>query len=173
MVYFLGDDLFAVYLRRGLPIGNLISQFWANCYLNRFDHFVIRCEPWGCPAYLRFVDDYPAVRERQVAVVDVERGRSLARLAALRLTIHEKKAQVKPTTQGIPFLGFTVYPTHRRLKRSKGITFRRKLRTMLKDYRATRLRRERIDCSVRGWLNHVRYGDTWGLRTAVLKGVRL
>ena len=114
---------------------------------------------------LLFGDNKAQMWEWRAAVIE--------RMASLRLTIHEQKAQVKPVTQGIPFLGFTVYPTHRRLKRSKGITFRRKLRTMLKDYRATRLRRERIDCSVRGWLNHVRYGDTWGLRTAVLKGVRL
>ena len=42
MVYFPGDDLFAVLRPRGLPIGNLTSQFWANVYLNPFDHFVKR-----------------------------------------------------------------------------------------------------------------------------------
>ena len=42
--------------RRGLPIGNLTSQFWANCYLSSFDHFVTReLRP---PAYLRYVDDF-------------------------------------------------------------------------------------------------------------------
>ena len=56
MVYFPGDDLFAVNRPRGLPIGNLTSQFWANCYLNEFDHFVTR--ELGCAAYLRFVDDF-------------------------------------------------------------------------------------------------------------------
>jgi retron-type reverse transcriptase len=34
MAWFPGDDLFAVTRPRGLPIGNLTSQFWANCYLN-------------------------------------------------------------------------------------------------------------------------------------------
>jgi RNA-directed DNA polymerase len=42
MVYFPGDDLFAALRPRGLPIGNLTSQFWANIYLNPFDHFVTR-----------------------------------------------------------------------------------------------------------------------------------
>ncbi len=42
MVYFSGDDLFAANRPRGLPIGNLTSQFWANCYMNEFDHFVTR-----------------------------------------------------------------------------------------------------------------------------------
>ena len=48
MVYFRDDDLFAVNRPRGLPIGNLTSQFWANCYLNPFDHFVKR--ELQCPA---------------------------------------------------------------------------------------------------------------------------
>ena len=55
MVYFPGDDLFAANRPRGLPIGNLTSQFWANCYMSSFDHFVNR--ELGCPAYLRSVDD--------------------------------------------------------------------------------------------------------------------
>jgi len=42
MVYFPGDDLFAVECPRGLPIGNLTSQFWANVYLNELDQRVNR-----------------------------------------------------------------------------------------------------------------------------------
>ena len=37
MRYFAGDDLFAAGRPRGLPIGNLTSQFWSNLYLNDFD----------------------------------------------------------------------------------------------------------------------------------------
>ena len=55
MVWFPGDDLFAASQPRGLPIGNLTSQFWANCYLNPFDHFVER--ELRCRGYVRYVDD--------------------------------------------------------------------------------------------------------------------
>ena len=41
MRFFEGDDLFAALRPRGLPIGNLTSQFWANVYMNPFDHFVV------------------------------------------------------------------------------------------------------------------------------------
>ena len=57
MVYFPGDDLFAALRPRGLPIGNLTSQFWANCYLNVFDHFVKR--ELGCPGYVRYANIFP------------------------------------------------------------------------------------------------------------------
>jgi RNA-directed DNA polymerase len=55
MVFFRGDDLLAAARPRGLPIGNLTSQFWANVYLSPFDHFVKR--ELGCGGYVRYVDD--------------------------------------------------------------------------------------------------------------------
>ena len=55
-VYFPGDDLFSAARLRGLPIGNLTSQFWANVYLNELDQFVKR--ELHVAAYLRYVDDF-------------------------------------------------------------------------------------------------------------------
>ncbi len=42
MTYFPNDDIFAANRPRGLPIGNLTSQFLANVYLNSLDHFAKR-----------------------------------------------------------------------------------------------------------------------------------
>jgi hypothetical protein len=170
MVYFAGDDLFAISRPRGLPIGNLTSQFWANCYLNEFDHFVNR--ELGCSAYLRYVDDFLLFAPDK-ATLQGWRTAVIERQARLRLTLHEGRAQVYPTTHGIPFLGFVVYPHHRQLKRRKGIDYRMRLRRMLTAYQRKRIGRAAIDHSVRGWINHVRFADTWGLRRTILKEVRL
>ncbi|MEZ4867196.1 MAG: reverse transcriptase domain-containing protein [Caldilineaceae bacterium] len=170
MVYFAGDDLFAINRPRGLPIGNLTSQFWANCYLNEFDHFVNR--ELRCSAYLRYVDDF-ALFAADKATLHSWRAAIIERLARLRLTIHEDRAQIYPTAHGIPFLGFVIYPEYRQLKRRKGIAYQQRLQGLLADYQAKRMGRDRIGHSVRGWLNHVRFADTWGLRQAILKAVRL
>ena len=90
----------------------------------------------------------------------------------MRLTIHPG-AQPRPVSDGIPFLGFVVYPTHRRLKRRKVVHFRRKLREQMRSYRAGALPADKVSASVLGWINHARYGDTWGLRRAVLREVVL
>jgi len=170
MVYFSGDNLLAANRPRGLPIGNLTSQFWANCYLSSFDHFVT-CE-LQCPAYLRYVDDFLLFGD-DTAQLREWRGAIIERLADLRLTIHEGSAQVRPSRHGIPFLGFVVYPTHRLLKRRKGIEYRRRLAGLMAAYRRREVGRAEVGSSVLGWINHVRYGDTWGLRRAILKDVRL
>lgn len=165
LVYFPGDDLFAACRPRGLPIGNLTSQFWANVYLNGFDHFVKR--ELRCPAYLRYVDDFILFSNDKHQLWDW-RAAVIERLARLRLTIHLDRAAPRPVVDGLPFLGFTVFPDHRRLKARKAISFRRKLKRLAADFAAGEVTFERVDASVQGWVNHVRYGDTWGLRRAVL-----
>lgn len=168
MVWFPGDDLTAAFRPRGLPIGNLTSQFWANLYLDDLDQFVKR--RLRCSAYLRYVDDFllfaddkPALWAWREAIID--------RLARLRLTLHEGRAQVYPVSEGVPFLGFRVYPDHRRLKSPRGHAFHRRLRRLVGRCHAGALPPARVTAAVQGWVAHAAHGDTWGLRRAVLSDV--
>jgi len=166
LVWFPGDDLFAPLRPRGLPIGNLTSQFWANCHLNPFDHFVKR--ELRCRDYLRYVDDFLLFAADKRTLWSW-RAAVVERLASLRLTLHAKSAHPKPVSEGIPFLGFIVFPTHRRLKRRTGIAYRRRFRALVTAYRAGEIPLDQVSASVRGWVNHARFGDTEGLRRAVLR----
>ncbi len=160
MVWFPGDTLLAACRPRGLPIGNLTSQFWANVYLNRFDHFVRR--ELKCRAYVRYVDDFLLFGD-DLEQLYAWRAAIIETMASLRLTIHEERAQVFPVSSGVPFLGFRLYPDHRRVKSRKVIAYRRKLRRILSgDFTYAGL-----TSSVQGWVNHVRYADSWGLRRAM------
>jgi RNA-directed DNA polymerase len=170
MVYFPGDDLWAVDRPRGLPIGNLTSQFWSNCYLDPFDHFVTR--ELRCPGYVRYVDDMLLFADDKAVLWDFKRA-VLDRLAELRLTVHEDRAQVQPTSHGIPWLGFVVYPTHRQLKRRNVVCFRRHLNALVAAYQDGRITFAELDASIRGWIEHARHGDTSGLRRALLGSLRI
>ena len=165
MIYFPGDTLLSVYRPRGLPIGNLTSQFWANCYLNPFDHFVKR--ELRCKGYIRYVDDFLLFSNDKGELLKW-REAILERLGDFRLTLHENRAQVRPVTEGIPFLGFHIFPEHRRLKRRKGIAFQRKYQGLLRRYAKGEILHAKITTSVQGWVNHVRYADSWGLRRSIL-----
>ncbi|HLE15892.1 MAG TPA: reverse transcriptase domain-containing protein [Anaerolineales bacterium] len=158
-----GQGLFAALRPRGLPIGNLTSQFWANVYLNSFDHFVKR--ELRCPAYLRYVDDF-LLFAGDKATLWRWRSAIQERLARLRLTLHPP--QVYPVVSGIPFLGFRIYPTHRRLKRRRGIAFQRRFRELYHCWQAGEVQRQQLDASARSWAAHAAWGDTYGLRRAVL-----
>lgn len=170
MVYFPGDDgdaerrNFAVNRDRGLPIGNLTSQFWANCYLNPFDHFAKR--ELRCQGYVRYVDDILLFADDK-ATLWTWKAAIIERLARLRLTAHPG-AHPRPVTEGIPFLGFVIYPDRRRLKRRKGIHFRQRFLARVQQYHAGEISLDELTASVRGWANHVRYANTKGLRKAIL-----
>ena len=121
-------------------------------------------------AHLRYVDDFllfadnrPTLWRWKAAVVE--------RLAERRLTIHQG-AHPRPVTEGIPFLGFLVFPDRRLLKRRKGVAFERKLRALAEAYADGETSLDEVKASVRGWVNHVRYGNTVGLRKAVLGSAR-
>lgn len=159
MVYFANDDIFAVRRARGLPIGNLTSQWWANCYLNQLDQFVKR--ELSCNAYLRYVDDFLLFANDKQTLWNW-RKRIIERLQTLRLVIHESRCLPRPVTDGIKFLGFVVYPEKRLLKKEKGIAYQRKLKILLKTSS-----HEKLKASLQGWVNHLRYGDTWNLRKSI------
>jgi hypothetical protein len=98
----------------GLPIGNLSSQFFANVYLDQLDQFVKHT--LKAKRYLRFVDDFVLVH-RDRAVLEEWKEQIEAFLEReLRLKLKDD-VRLRPLSVGIDFLGYIVYPTHRRVRR--------------------------------------------------------
>lgn len=156
LINFPGDDLFtAIERRKGLPIGNLTSQFWANVYLNRFDHFVK--EILKAPGYVRYVDDFVLFSndKRQLLAWKSELE---TKLAQLRLILHPSKTQAHLTREGVPFLGFRAFPNHRYVRREKTCRYRRYLKKALNEFRARRLQPQTLEDRLNSWLGHIRFG---------------
>ena len=170
MIYFPGDDLFAVNRPRGLPIGNLTSQHWANVYLNELDQYAKRV--LKCRAYIRYVDDILLFADDKAALHEW-RNEIISFLQTLRLTIHETKAQPRPTSTGISFLGFQVFPNYRRLKPANGYPFQRRLKRMLISVNNEELDQKDFSGRLISWLNHAGYGDTRGLKKSILNKARI
>jgi len=165
MTWFPGDDLFSPIRPRGLPIGNLTSQFWANVYLNELDQFVKR--ELKCGPYLRYADDLLFFGDDK-ARLWAWQGEITCFVARLRLSLHEKKTVVFPVTDGVDWLGFRLYPTHRRLRRENVRRAVRRLKRQQVAYARGELTAEQLSHSVRSWIGHARFADTEALRRRVL-----
>jgi len=170
MRWFPGDDLFAVLRPRGLPIGNLTSQFWANLYLNELDQFVKRV--LCCRAYVRYVDDFLLFNDDK-AQLHRWRADVAQFLERLRLTLHDKKSIVFPVSVGIDFLGFRVFPTHRRLRRENVRRFIRRFHRQRDQYRAGQLPLDAFTRSVQSWISHSQFASSYRLRTQILREMPL
>jgi retron-type reverse transcriptase len=167
--YFPGDNLLTPLERpRGLPIGNLTSQFWANVYLHELDTFVTQELRNG--AYVRYADDVLVFGDDK-ATLHAQREQIAHKLAELRLVLHDRKTQLYPVDTGIPFLGFRLFPTYRRLKRPNVVRFKRRMRGLFGQFAAGALPMDRVHASVHGWVAHARHGSTHRLRQQLLGGL--
>ena len=155
--------------RRGIPIGNLTSQFYANIYLNGFDHFVK--ETLKCKHYIRYVDDFVVLDNDKARLHQVKAEMEAYLAQHLRLRLHEHKCQISPVKTGTDFLGYRVFPTHRLLRQTSVTRARRRLRRLQRDYAAGEISQEAVKHSVQSWLGHVKHADTYGLRRAIFSQI--
>jgi len=167
--YFPGDDLFALLRPKGLPIGNLTSQFFANVLLDRIDHFVK--DELRVPGFVRYADDLLLFADSKDTLWQY--NRKLAnRLATLRLRLHEGKTQVQPSRKGLKFLGFVLRSDTRRLQQNVLKRFSHRLRRMRWLKKRREINAGDIGRSLRAWLAHVSHGNSAGIRHALWKRAR-
>lgn len=165
-VYFRGDDLFTpVERKKGIPIGNLTSQFFANVYLNGFDHFVK--ERLGCKYYIRYVDDW-VVFDNNKGHLDDVKVRMEEYLENLRLKLHPNKCRVYRVDEGIRFLGYRIFPTHRLLPKDNVLRMRRRLKALSTAFEMGKVNLEGIRQSIMSWIGHAAHADTYRLRSRLL-----
>jgi len=168
--YFPGDDLFTPSdRRRGIPIGNQTSQFFANVYLNPLDHIVK--EQLEIKGYVRYVDDFLLFSDDKKHLADVrEQIRDF--LVGLRLRLHPAKNVIFPVGEGIRFLGYRVFPTHRLLPKENVRRFRRRVRDMQGDYAMGRASFAEIYQRLMSWNGHARQANTYRLRCQLFDTIR-
>jgi RNA-directed DNA polymerase len=165
--HFPGDDLFTPLVRRrGLPIGNLTSQFFANVYLDALDHFVK--ERLRVKRYLRYVDDFCCFDDDKAALSEL-RAAIVEMLLGLRLRLNEGKSRIRQVKEGIEFLGFVVSSEQLRLNQTAVRRQRRRLKRLQRDYAAGLLSWREVALSLQAWNAHAEYGTTWKLRTDVFE----
>ena len=178
-LYFPGDDLFSPFEHtRGLPIGNLTSQFFANLYLDRFDHWV--SEVLRAP-YVRYVDDFALFHDDPDVLADW-RARIERHLEGRRLRLHPRKTVILPASEPAGFLGFELHAGprkhgwgragrgQRRLPEDNVARFRGRLRGLRDQWRAGTMTRQAVEVKVAAWIAHAGHADTFWLRQAVLGG---
>lgn len=164
--WFPGDDLNApTKRRRGLPIGNQTSQFFANVMLNPFDHFVVeQLRPRG---YVRYVDDFAIFGDDKRLLAE-QRECCRAFLAGYRLLLHPRKCVISRVESGTRFLGIRVFPNYRRLPRENLVKTRRRLRAMQESFANGRLDAQAIRRRLSSWAGHAQHADPGPLRAALL-----
>ena len=147
---------------RGLPIGNLTSQWLANLFLGRLDRFVIG--ELGIRGYVRYMDDFVLFADEKAALraAHGEIERLLAERLDLRLK--ERATRLAPTRVGLPFLGWRVYRGTSRLRPENLRRTRERLRRRAWQRREGQIDDDAYRAALRSVFEHLRHGSTLGLR---------
>jgi RNA-directed DNA polymerase len=96
---------------RGLPIGNLTSQFFANVYLNELDQFVKRI--LKVKHYVRYVDDFVVLSTDLSQIREWRKEIDLFLKETLHLSLHPNKDKYNTINSGINFVGYIIKPKYR------------------------------------------------------------
>ncbi len=147
--------------RRGLPIGNLTSQLFANVYMNEFDQFIkhdLRIEN-----YLRYTDDFIIVsdtdKEFKVLIKQIEKFLQ----EKLALELHPNKVEVRKLHKGIDFLGYRVKSHHKLLRTKTKRRMLRKLHYQVKEFNNGNVNKTRIKQLLQSYLGLLVHANAYKL----------
>jgi len=145
-------------LGKGIPIGNLTSQHFANFYLGELDHFIK--DKLRIKGYVRYMDDFISFSNSKEELHGLlyEIGLFLER--ELKLKLKDKVTRLSPVSEGAPFLGFRIYPQLIRIKRENLVRLRRKIKRKEKLYLKGKITEEMLVQSVGSMTAHVSHGDS-------------
>ena len=148
---------------KGMPLGNLTSQFFANVYLNELDYFVKH--KLRAKYYIRYVDDFVILHQskRQLKIWKQQINEFLNK--ELKLELHKDKSRIIPLSRGIDFVGFRNY-WHYNLLRKRNI---RKICLTIESYKNNKISREKISKIFQGWCAYAKWADTFNLKNIILK----
>jgi retron-type reverse transcriptase len=99
---------------KGIPLGNLTSQYFANIYLNELDKFIKH--KLGIKYYLRYTDDFVVLDKNREFLENIINPINRFLKNRLKLSFHPDKIIMRKYNQGIDFLGYVTLPYYRVLR---------------------------------------------------------
>lgn len=142
---------------KGMPLGNLTSQFFANVYLNELDQFVkheLKAE-----YYIRYVDDFVILHKSKsqlevwkIAIEDFLKKK-------LRLEIHPDKSKIIPLNQGVDFVGFRNFYYYK-LLRKRNI---KKIKQKIEQFNEGILTEGKFKEILQGWMAYAKWSNNYNL----------
>ena len=151
--------------KKGIPLGNLTSQFFANVYLHEMDYFVKH--RLKAKYYIRYVDDFVIFHKsrKQLEVWRQEINRFLKE--KLKLELHPLKSKIFPLSRGVDFVGFRNFCNYK-LVRKRNI---RKMIKKIKMYEEGAINFSALKDSHQGWQAYVKWADSFKLRREILREI--
>jgi len=147
---------------KGIPIGNLTSQLFANIYMNELDQFMK--QQLRVKQYIRYTDDFVIVDSDKSKLENLLPPVNKFLKEQLHLSLHPRKIILRKFGQGIDFLGYVILPHHRTLRtRTKRRMFR-KLQNRVRSYKTNVGSESSVESSLQSYLGVLSHANTHRIR---------
>lgn len=144
--------------RRGIPIGNLTSQLFANIYLHQADMFAK--QTLKIRHYVRYMDDILFFSDNKAQINEWQQSIIKYLYEELYLTVNPRKVRLYPTSQGIPFVGFVIQPYYLLLRSNSVRRFKKRYNKQLHAMMNERLKLTDLRESFASWKAHAMHAST-------------
>lgn len=154
----------------GMPIGNLTSQMFANLYLNELDQYAK--QTMRVKRYLRYMDDVLILHEDKRYLWDLKE--QLDKFITHRLHLRlNNKTMVRTVSQGVEFVGYRVWPTHRKLRKKTAKKMSRRMRYLIRACQRGEASYDVVKTSLQSYIGMLQHANCYNLRTKMLSQVAL
>ena len=150
---------------KGMPLGNMTSQFFANVYLNELDYFVKH--KLKAKYYIRYVDDFVILNSSKEQLEIWKQEISNFLREKLKLELHPDKSKVIPLSKGIDFVGFRNF-YYCKLLRKRNI---KKMILRIEEYKKEEINKEKLFESFQGWNAYAKWADSLNVRRMIVRKI--
>ncbi len=152
-----------MFYKKGMPLGNLTSQFFANVYLHELDYFVKHI--LRAKYYIRYVDDFVILHSSKEQLEEWKQKINDFLKRELKLELHPEKSRVLSLSEGIDFVGFrNLWGC--RLLRKRNL---KKILIKIEKYEKSEINYEKMTESFRGWNAYAKWANSFKLRKEIMR----
>ncbi|MBU3812277.1 MAG: reverse transcriptase/maturase family protein [Candidatus Niameybacter stercoravium] len=149
----------------GMPIGNLTSQMFANIYLNELDQYLKR--KLSVHYYIRYMDDMILLSNDKKKLHEYKALINEFLQENLKLDLNNKTA-IRPISLGIEFVGYKLWPTHVKLRKSTALKMKRRMKQVKKQYERGKISLGKVSGTIASYNGVLKHCNSYNLRTKLL-----
>lgn len=151
---------------KGMPIGNLTSQMFANLYLNELDQYCKR--ELGIKYMIRYMDDVVILHHDKKVLNEYKNLIETFLNEKLNLHLNNKTA-IRPISLGVEFVGYRLWPTHIKLRKSTALKIKRRLKYMKKQYESNQIQFEKVNATVQSYMGMLKHCNSYSLQNKIFE----
>lgn len=155
---------------KGMPIGNLTSQFFANVYLNELDYYIKH--NLKAKYYIRYVDDFVIINRSKEQLYLYKWLIENFLKQRLKLELRPEKSKIIPLHNGLNFLGFRTFYHYKTPKKSNLIKIEKRIEELEDAFQNNLIDRNKLNDVLNGWNSYLSVGNTYNSRKSIERKFR-